>query len=738
MIVDAATAPLMREIAPDVQQVAMPDLVECLETDLTVTARPDDIAVIFYTSGSTGEPKGVYQDQRSILYEVLRHCWRAGLCEEDAVALLYSPSVSGSTRDIYGSLAAGARLCIVDVKRMGLGETTRALADWRVSVLHSIPGLFRTIFASDGEDPRRLAKSVRLVHLISDRVLRSDVALYRDRFPRPCRLCIDLATTETYSYASWYLDHDTVLDGQSVPVGYPRPDIAVQVLDDRGQAVAAGELGEIVVGGRALSLGYWRDEALTRLRFTASASDPGMREFRTGDMGRLLPNGLLEFVGRKDRQIKLRGNTVHLAEVETIMAGCPGVAEAVAVARGDTADIKLVVYYAADPGVTAEIVRDWSAAHLAPSTQPSEIVRIDALPRLPSGKPDYVGLKKLDAARTSAAFATGPGSAAAPIPASAAMRAVCDGWKELLEPGAFDADVAFGDAGGDSLKGLKLLLFLEGRLKRKLRTDLLDMETRPSDLIDRLVRPPAHATDGVGDVHDDRPVLFIFAGLFGPDIPTVDFGRRAECLFSPVLVDYQWAGDDFTGTFDADRLFDEVLAIAGRAGEGRSLWLLGHSFGGKLAAEASRRLLAAGMPVDFVGVLDGLPSNASLKRHQPLPPREPLLDRIRHGVARNGGLINYICMGAAKPLGAWFASRRHYRLLGWTLWMARRPFLAEAGFRLRRSVMATVRLAAFAPMPLGPVATGLRLFLSTGTALRIRHSTRRLAGKIISTRSRRR
>ncbi|MFV4649341.1 AMP-binding protein, partial [Mycobacterium tuberculosis] len=94
---------------------------------LPVTATPDDVAVIFYTSGSTGRPKGVYQSQRATAYEALRHCWRAGLRHGDRVALLYSPAAAGSTRDIQGSLLAGAQLCIVDVKRQGIGPAIRLL-----------------------------------------------------------------------------------------------------------------------------------------------------------------------------------------------------------------------------------------------------------------------------------------------------------------------------------------------------------------------------------------------------------------------------------------------------------------------------------------------------------------------------------------------------------------------------------------------------------------------------------
>jgi len=706
VIVDRSTAAAMREMAPDLPLIEMPQLVEGPAFD--VTATPDDVAVIFYTSGSTGQPKGVYQNQRSILYEVLRHCARAGLVGDDRIVLVYSPSVSGSTRDIYGSLAAGARLCILDVKRTGLGAATRAMADWRISVLHSIPGLFRSMFAVENADIAGLGQSVRLVHLISDRVLLSDVELYRRRFPRTCRLCIDLATTETYSYASWYLDHDTVLDRTLVPVGYPRADVGFQLVDEAGRDVADGELGEIIVTGSALSLGYWRDEPLTRARFAPSQTLVGATEFRTGDMGRLLPGGLLEFVGRKDRQVKLRGNTVHLAEVEAALALCPDVAEAGIVARGVPPDLSLVAYCAPTPGggLDSGEVASWCADRLPPFMQPSEIVVVEALPRLPSGKPDPAALERLD--RERAADAVRAPDTRPAVSASAAMRAVYDGWEAFLRPGTFDEDASFEASGGDSLKGLNLLLFLENRLGRPLAAAVLNVKTRPSELISRLTQPE---TITPGAIQDERPLLLLFAGLFGADVPTTDFARRLEARFQPVIVDFRWGGDDFAGEFSAEAYFDQIIAVVRRHGP-RRLWLSGHSYGGKLAAEAARRLIEAGFAVEFVGILDGLPRDEFLKRHSAALRGMILGERLRRGVNDYGNLFQYAISGAARYLGLWLLSHRQYGLLRLLLELLSPTWLKAANFRTRRGVMAKVRLAAFEAMPLGPIAAKLWLFLS--------------------------
>ena len=125
-----------------------------------------------------------------------------------------------------------------------------------------------------------------------------------------------------------------------------------------------------------------------------------MTEYRTGDFGRLLPDGLLEFVGRRDRQVKVRGNTVHLGEVEAVIATCPGVAEASVVGRPSEGGVRLIAYCVAGPGFgTPADVRSWCRDHLSAAMCPAEVIAVESLPRLVTGKVDLVELDRIDAAR---------------------------------------------------------------------------------------------------------------------------------------------------------------------------------------------------------------------------------------------------------------------------------------------------------------------------------------------------
>ena len=157
---------------------------------------------------------------------------------------------------------------------------------------------------------------------------------------------IAVGATETSTFASWCIDHTTPLDPALIPVGLPPQDVTLELLGDDGAAVGPGEIGEIFVTSPTLAAGYWRDEALTQARFGPSTKFPGKTRFRTGDFGRFLPNGMLEFIGRRDRQVKIRGNTVNLGEVEAVLAGCHDVAEASVIARQRADETTLAAYYA--------------------------------------------------------------------------------------------------------------------------------------------------------------------------------------------------------------------------------------------------------------------------------------------------------------------------------------------------------------------------------------------------------
>jgi amino acid adenylation domain-containing protein len=661
--------------------------------------RSDRILTIFYTSGSTGEPKGVCHSESGLLYDLGHFIESHGLRAGDVHSLLFSPSVSISNRDIYATLIVGARLAIVDLKRIGIGPALQALAAQGATIFHSVPSAFRALFGSGHPDAAAAVRTIRMVRLNGDRVLKRDVELYRSAFPPESRLSLDIATTETRPYAAWLVDHETPLPRPLVPVGYPRPDLNVALLDDDGVAVPEGEIGEIVVASEGLSAGYWRDPELTAERFFPSARLPGMTEYRSGDFGRMLPGGLIEFVGRRDRQIKVRGNTVHLGEIEAAVGDCPGIGDAAAIARAEGGETRVILYCTAREGM-ADAVRDWCRASLPPVHRPAGIIVLDALPMLGPGKIDLVELERVDGERVLTAAGIEP----------AGEDEVAQAWAERLSAASLAADTTFEEAGGDSLLAMMLVLDLERRLGRHLPNGLIDWKTRPSDLSSRI------AALGTQDPiqSGDRPLLLFFPGAYGADFASSDFLRLLGEAFDTVLLDYRTPQAELIGPIDREEVFRAVDAeIAGRGA--KRLWILGYSLGSRIGAEAARRSIERGVAVEFVGLIDGPSDSLIAERVAKGKAAAPVMPPLAKRVAAAGGWFGF----ATARVTASFAHRMVTRgdfagLRGAMATLSRLGFNAASN-EVARVTLSRTRVKAFKNILAGPLPMPATLFVSSAS-----------------------
>jgi acyl-coenzyme A synthetase/AMP-(fatty) acid ligase/acyl carrier protein len=350
-----------------------------------VTISPDNRSWILYTSGSTGQPKGVSQNHRNVLHLMMNYTNALHICRHDRMTLLHS----GLTLDIFGALLNGAALYPLEIKQEGLS----ALADWLVrngiTIYRSFPTTFRQF--TDTLADNATFPHVRVVHLGGETVTRRDVERYRKHFPPHCILINHLGSNEAGGMATYYIDNATEIEEPTVPVGYPVPDNQVLLLDQHDSAVGPGDAGEIAVRSRYLALGYWGRPDLTRERFLEEPTGGNERLFLTGDLGRRLPDGCLLHLGRKDFQVKVRGYRVELAEIEAALQAIEGVNEAAVVARVEgEAGVRLVAYVASakPPGLTITTLRDALAATLPDHMIPSAFVFLDALPLTPNGKVD--------------------------------------------------------------------------------------------------------------------------------------------------------------------------------------------------------------------------------------------------------------------------------------------------------------------------------------------------------------
>jgi amino acid adenylation domain-containing protein len=362
----------------------------------------DDLTYIVYTSGSSGLPKGIYRSHRSFLHDIMQFTNTLHLTCEDRLSLVYSPSVVAATRDIFGALLNGGSVHILpprDLQPIGLARELRGRG---ITVLHAVPTLFRHIAEALG--PGERLDSMRVVYLGGDRVAWSDVDEFRRVCPPGAFLYVTLASTECATHTQWFVDESLRTKSPQLPVGRTVPDFTVMIVDDNGSTVADGEVGEVVAASRYMGMGYWNDSELTEKNFTVDPADSKSRIVQTGDLCRRRPDGLLEYVGRKDVQIKLHGHRIEPAEIEHALIQLPQIADAVAVVRNNDSGIAqaLAAYVKLKPEGRGLLPRHLAAIleqRLPRHMIPWPIYVVDEFPRLPSSKIDRRRLMQMDAAR---------------------------------------------------------------------------------------------------------------------------------------------------------------------------------------------------------------------------------------------------------------------------------------------------------------------------------------------------
>jgi amino acid adenylation domain-containing protein len=417
--------------------------------DLSIT--PDALFSLMYTSGTTGEPKGVLHTHRNTLNAVQQGARRLGYTSDDRMVLLASGAFGASISNLFGSLLIGGCVLPYDIKRRGF----LPLADWldseRITVYQSVPTIFRELFGS--LEPGRRLDTLRLVRLGSDTAFRSDLELFKTHCKPDCLFETSLAASETHVIANFSLRaaDELTFEGSVVPSGYPIEGCELLLVDESGHPVAAGATGEILVKSRHISPGYWHRPEQTAAAFTQA--DDGARVYRTRDLGRLLPDGALLHLGRKDASIKVRGHLVPPAEVENAIRELVGVRDAtVAILADGPGEHRLVAYVvaAAEPPANISGWRAHLAARLPDYMVPATFVQLPVLPRLPNGKVDRRALPLPGNERPTLA---NPYVA----PRTPLEERVAEIWSDVLAVDRVGVDDDFLELGGNSLSAAQVI-----------------------------------------------------------------------------------------------------------------------------------------------------------------------------------------------------------------------------------------------------------------------------------------
>ncbi|HEV2855086.1 MAG TPA: amino acid adenylation domain-containing protein [Thermoanaerobaculia bacterium] len=412
-----------------------------------VPVQPENLAYVIYTSGSTGRPKGTELTHAGLLNLIGWHLREYGLTAADRATLVASPAFDASVWETWPALASGASLHVPpEAIRSSPPDLLAWLASERITACFLPTPLAEACLGL--EPPAELALRVLLTG--GDR-------LHPVPRPLPFRLVNHYGPTESTVVST----AGDVEDGEAVPpIGRPIANLRAWVLDGRLRRVPAGVPGQLHVGGAGLARGYLRRPELTAEKFIPNPfEEPGSRIYRTGDLVRWLPDGRIDFLGRTDHQVKIRGVRIELGEIEALLGQHPAVRTAAVIAREGPGGPRLLGYAVADSmgKISGEELRAFLAARLPGPMVPSEILILDALPLTPNGKVDLAALPEPAPAQQE----EGEPWAAPRTPVEELLQEI---WSELTGVERVGIRDDFFKLGGHSLLGARMLSRLRDEL----------------------------------------------------------------------------------------------------------------------------------------------------------------------------------------------------------------------------------------------------------------------------------
>ncbi len=582
--------------------------------DPEVALAPDRPANIIYTSGSTGTVKGLVHSHRNILHTALKYTNNLHISREDRQILLYSCTFAGSVADIFSCLLNGATLLPYDLKVQGITHLGRWLAEKEISLYQSVPTVFRQFVATLSGAER--FPHLRLVRLGGEAVTPSDVRLHRKFFPPSSVLAVSFAATEILGIRLYFVDHEMPMSGPRVPVGYRSP--RHRSVDSRRKGRAPRtELCRRHSGLQPLP-GAWllaRYAEQTQSAFRPDPDRPGGRRFRLGDLGLLRPDGCMEYLGRSDFQVKIRGHRVEVAEVEAALLTLDGIKETVVVGKDSATGgqrLEAYVVAATRPAPTASRLRI-SLHELLPDYMiPSAFVMLDELPTTASGKIDRLALPTADTAR--------PALSNPYLPARDPLQILLvQIWQDFLNVQPVGVCDDFFELGGDSVLAMDMVLrteevcgrpvpegaLLSARTVEQLARLLLMRETNPN------TPPMIEVQKG----NSARRLFFLHGDFHGGGVYCTFLARHIGRDQAFVAIHPHGLSEAQVPTTIEGMAADRVRLIREYQPHGPYL-LGGHCNGGLVAFEIAQQLVRQGERVEYLAII-APPVNVQVGPPQP-------------------------------------------------------------------------------------------------------------------------
>ena len=558
---------------------------------------PLDPSILVFTSGSTGKPKGLIHSQRGWVNQATDGREFLGLGPGDRMAVLLPISFGAGVDCLVMGLLNGATLLLWDVRR----RTTTGLRDWlcaeAATTAHCTPSLLRS-WLGDLDTDAALPE-LRLLSTCGEPVRGADVTRVRRTVMPSGTFCSWSGSSEIGNLAFNLFGPDRAVPDGAVAVGIPAGDKHVRIVDDNGDDVDAGDVGEIVVESGHLASGYHNDPELTAQRFEPIGD--GRSRLRTGDLGRFDDSGMLHLLGRRDDAIKVRGYLVEPAEVETALRAMPWTVDAVVSAN--TERTQLIAHVAVDPSKwtpSPAEVRTALATTLAPWMIPRDVVIMTDLPRNERGKVDRAALPAPSPRPT-------PKPPRGPTESTLSVL-----WRDVLGLEQVGRDEDFVELGGDSLAAATMFADLEHRFGVRLNTAMLATAPTIADfapILDAANAERSAAASGETLVRLREGVsepLFLVAGAGSLATSLTALARELDS--DGAIYAIQAHGIEGRGRADrsirsaARRVIADIRSVQAHG----PYRIGGYSLGGFVAIEAAAQMAQQGEPGGPVVVLDAL------------------------------------------------------------------------------------------------------------------------------------
>ena len=351
----------------------------------------DDLALINYTSGTTGKPKGVVQSHGSALSQAVRYASNYHVCASDRMTLFQSLAWVGSFWVLFGGLCLGSCIVTFDMRRFGMG----ALISWLHKIKPSLMIGFTMIREITNTNPGEVFPYVSRVIIGGDTTFRSDVKTFRKAFPNAI-IAIGLGLSEAGRVTDLFIETDMDFGEEILPLGYPVDGVNIRLHSNNGDIplsyneVTSGDVGEIIIESPHLAVGYWGQPELTDEKFRSVDGSNEVRVYNSGDLARVRHDGILQYLGRVDHVIKIRNLKVYPKEIESLILAVSGVKEVCLSGYTPPGEsLRLVVYLVIDREDFTGVDSVYNTLdHLPNYMKPQCCVFLEDMPHTPTGKID--------------------------------------------------------------------------------------------------------------------------------------------------------------------------------------------------------------------------------------------------------------------------------------------------------------------------------------------------------------